>query len=141
MFGQRSFDAFFPCRFTQQAGERSGCAAEGSARGSSTTEETEARRGDGLDHVRPLLGEVGYQPLNGTATRLDVSELAFVGGCLAQVFHLLTNDATTSLLGTGELQGAASQHLRNIDAAPEVACGQCAQRRVAHVLNQLTVGL
>ena len=68
LLGQRSFDAFLPCSFTQQAGERSGCTADGGAGGSSTSEETKTRRSDGLDHVRPLLGEVGYQPLNGTAT-------------------------------------------------------------------------
>ena len=103
LLGQRRLDALFPCSFTQQAGKRSGCATHRSARGSSTSEEAQSSRGNGLDHVRPLLGEVGYQPLNGTATRLDVSELALIGGCPAQVFHLLLDDATTSLLGTGKL--------------------------------------
>ena len=68
LLGQRRLDALFPCSFTQQAGERSGCTADGRARGSSTSEETKASRGDGLDHVRPLLGEVGYQPLDSAAT-------------------------------------------------------------------------
>ena len=141
LLGQCRLDALFPCSFTQQAGERSGCATNGGTRGGSAAEETKTSRGDGLDHVRPLLGEVGYQPLDSAATRLDVSELSLVGGSPAQVFHLLTNDAATSLLSTGKLQGAASQHLRDIDTATEVACGQRTQRRVAHVLHQLAVGL
>ena len=88
-----------------------------------------------------MLGEVGYEPLDSTPARLNVSELALVRRGAGKVCTLLFNDAATQFLGSGQLKATPRQHLQLVNATPEGLGCQSAKARFPDGLEVLAVGL
>jgi hypothetical protein len=107
-----------------------------------TSSRTGTARQRGKQEIRTLLRKVADEPVEHAPVGLtDIGERTLVGGGLAEILLLRCNNSCARLFGTEELKPPPCEHLRNVNATPEILGRKSPHRRIADGSRVLPVGI